>query len=180
MIFRTFLVWLRRNGGPKLGIHEVGRLRLRVMPTDLDVLGHVNNGVYLSLMDLGRMDAMQRSGAWAAISGAGFYPVAASETITFRRSLRLWQRFVLETRIVGYDGKAVYIEQRFVVRGELYAKGYVRARFLKRTGGTVSVAELAEVTGADPDEATLPEWLHRWADDVALPPSRATAPSEWA
>ncbi|QHO70901.1 4-hydroxybenzoyl-CoA thioesterase [Marisediminicola antarctica] len=179
MIFRTLLVWLRRHRGPKLGIHEVGRLRLRVVPTDLDVLGHMNNGVYLSIMDLGRMDAMQRSGAWTAISAAGFYPVAASETISFRRSLQPWQRFVLETRIVGYDQRAVYIEQRFVVGGELYATGFVRAKFLKRTGGTVTVTELASVTGADPSEVNLPEWLARWAADVAMPPSRVSAASEW-
>lgn len=180
MIFRTFLVWLRRGRGPKLGIHDVGRLDLRVMPTDLDVLGHMNNGVYLSIMDLGRMDAMQRSGAWGAIANAGFYPVAASETISFRKSLQPWQRFTLETRIVGYDAKAVFVEQRFVVGGEIYAQGFVRARFLKRSGGTVSLDELAAVTGADITEVSLPEWLGRWADDVALPASRAAAPSDWA
>jgi len=70
LIFRTFLVWLRRNG-PRLDPHEVGRLTFRVLPTDLDVLGHMNNGVYLSIMDLGRMDLLQRSGVWSRLLGAG-------------------------------------------------------------------------------------------------------------
>lgn len=179
MFFRTFLLWLRRRRGPKLAIHDVGRLELRVLPTDLDVLGHVNNGVYLSLMDLGRQDLMQRSGAWTALSSRGYYPVAASETISFRRSLQPWQRFTLETRIVGYDAKSVFVEQRFVRRGELCAKGFVKARFLKRSGGPVTLHELADATGADPSEVELPEWLSRWSADVALPPSKATVPSEW-
>ncbi len=160
-------------------MHDIGTLRLTVLPTDLDVLGHMNNGVYLSIMDLGRQDLMQRSGALDKLFAAGFYPVAASETISFRKSLQPFQRFALETKIVGYDAKAVYVEQRFVAGGELYAKAFVRARFLRKGGGTVALDELAAVTGADPSEVVLPEWLEGWARDVAVPPSRATAPSEW-
>ena len=179
MIFRTMLVWLRRDG-PRLRKHDVGRLRLRVLPTDLDVLGHMNNGVYLSIMDLGRMDLMQRSGSWKALSDAGMYPVAANETISFGKSLQPWQRFVLETRIVGYDERAVFIEQRFVVAGQIFAQGFIRARFLRRSGGTVTIEELAAVTGTDPSEVRLPPFLERWAADVAVPASRAAAPSHWA
>ena len=60
-----------------------------------------------------------------------------------------WQRYTLETKIIGYDAKAVYVEQRFVVGRELYAVGFVRGRFLSRRGGTVSVAELARAIGVD-------------------------------
>lgn len=180
MFFRILLLWLRRNRGPKLGVHDIGRLELRVLPTDLDLLGHLNNGVYLSLMDLGRQDLMQRSGVLSAIVAAGFYPVVASETISFRKSLQPWQRFQLETRIAGYDEKAVFIEQRFVVGGEIFAKGFVRARFLRKSGGTVTVAEIASVAGVDVAEVPLPDWLGRWAEDVAVPSTRASAPSEWS
>jgi len=178
LIFRTFLVWLRRNG-PRLDPHEVGRMTFRVLPTDLDVLGHMNNGVYLSIMDLGRMDLLQRSGVWSRLLGAGFFPVMADETISFRRSLMPWQRFTLETRIVGYDAKAVYVEQRTVVNGEIYARATTRGRFVKKTGGTVTIAEVAEVAGIDITGHPLPEWVARWATDVALPAARAAAPSVW-
>ena len=179
MFFRTLLLWLHRRAGPSVDMHEVGRIRLRALPSDLDVLGHVNNGVYFSLMDLGRQDLMQRSGAWAKLQALGMYPVAANVTMSYRKSLQAWQRFVLETKIVGYDDKCVFVEQRFVVGGEIYARGYIRARFMKRGSGPVAVAELAELMGVDPSEAQLPLWLARWAADVALPPSRAEAPSVW-
>ena len=178
LVFRTFLVWLRRNG-PRLDPHDVGRINFRVLPTDLDVLGHMNNGVYLSIMDLGRMDLLQRSGVWSRLLGAGFFPVMADETISFRRSLMPWQRFTVETRIVGYDAKAVYVEQRMVVRGEIYARATTRGRFVKKTGGTVTTAEVAMVAGIDISGRPLPEWVARWAEDVALPSSRAAASSEW-
>lgn len=180
MIFRTILQLFRSRWAPRLGVHDVGRATFHVLPTDLDVLGHMNNGVYFSIMDLGRMDLMIRSGAWARIRQLGFYPVASNETMTFRKSLQPWQRFDVESRIAGYDEKAVFIEQRFVVRGEIFAQGFVRARFLKKTGGTVSLAELSEALGVDTTEVVLPPWLSRWADDVVLPPTRGAAPSEWA
>lgn len=179
MFFRTLMVWLRSKRGPRFGVHDIGRMNLRVLPTDLDVNNHVNNGVYLSLMDLGRFDLLHRSGVWATMMKKGFYPVVASETITFRKSLAPWQRYVLESKIVGYDAKAVYLEQRFVVDGEIYAQGFIRGRFLKRTGGTVSLEELSEALGVDVSMLTLPEWLHRWAQDVALPATKAPAPSSW-
>lgn len=179
MFLRTLLLWLRRRAGPSVDMHNVGRIRLRALPSDLDVLGHVNNGVYFSLMDLGRQDLMQRSGAWAKLQRAGMYPVAANVTMSYRKSLQAWQRFVLETKIVGYDDRCVFIEQRFVVSGEIYAQGFIRARFLQKSTGPVPVAQLAALMGVDPSEVNLPEWLSRWAADVALPPSRAQAPSVW-
>jgi acyl-CoA thioesterase FadM len=179
MFFRTLLVWLRSNWGPRNRVHDVGRLTLRVLPTDLDVNNHVNNGVYFSLMDLGRFDLLHRSGLWAKMMKMRFYPVVASETITFRKSLAPWQRYTLESKIVGYDDKAVYLEQRFVVDGELYAQGFIRGRFLKKSGGTVSMAELAELVGVDLSEVKLPAWLSEWADDVAMPSTRTAAPSIW-
>jgi acyl-CoA thioesterase FadM len=179
MLLRTILTLLRARRRPSLDIHDVGRMALRVLPNDLDVQRHVNNGVYLSLMDLGRLDLLVRTGAWKRMRAFGCYPVIASETITFRKSLQLWQRYTVETRIAGYDEKAVYIEQRFVVGGEIYAQAHLRGRFLKSTGGVVSVTELAELLEISTDALVLPEWIDRWAQDVALPSTRAEAPSVW-
>jgi len=179
MIYRTIFYFLRSKRRPKLHPHDVARLPLRVLPTDVDTLRHVNNGIYLSLMDLGRVDLLVRAGISATFTRLGYYPVVSNETISFRRSLQPWQRFILETRLVGYDAKAVFVEQRFVVDGEIYATGFVRARFLKKSGGTVSIAELADAIGIDPASLPVPEWLVRWSADVALPASRASAPSVW-
>ena len=179
LIFRTALQWFRSRRASKLHIHEVGRTDFHVLPTDLDVLGHMNNGVYFSIMDLGRMDLMIRAGAWAKLTANGFYPVATNETISFRKSLQPWQRFTLESRIVGYDDKAVFVEQRFVVTGEIFARAFMRGRFLKKSGGTVSIAELTAALEVDASEVTLPAWLARWSDDVALPTTREPAQSEW-
>lgn len=173
------LVWLRRAGKP-IDLHDVARISFRVLPTDLDIFGHLNNGVYLSIMDLGRFDLLRRSGAWPKLVKAGVYPVVANETISFRKSLLPWQRFTVESRIVGYDEKAVFMEQRFVVGGEIYAKALIRGRFLRKAGGVVGLGEIIELTGADASALVVPEWAERWAEDVSLPSASRQAPSMWS
>jgi acyl-CoA thioesterase FadM len=180
--FRRYLRLLRirltaRPG--TLGLHDVGITRERVWLTDIDELRHMNNSVYLGLMDYSRYDLMLRSGAWPKVRAAGVYPVVALQTITYRRSLELGQRFTLETRIAGYDERAVYIEQRFVRHGEVTARAYVAGRFLRDSGGVVSMAELGEITGVDVTERPAPAWMTAWAADTRLPGTRTPAPNDW-
>jgi acyl-CoA thioesterase FadM len=179
MLLRTLLLMITSRRKPRKDFREVGRITMRVMPNDLDLLRHVNNGIYLSLMDLGRMDLMIRSGKWQELGRRGWYPVAASVTVTYRRSLRLWEKYTLETKMIGFDDKAMYVEQRFVRDNEVYVNAVMRARFLKKSGGTVTIAELAEVAGIDPATMPIPEWMASWARDAALPPARASFPSDW-
>jgi acyl-CoA thioesterase FadM len=180
MFLRTALHLFLARRAPKLRIDDVARMTLRVLPADVDFLGHMNNGVYLSIMDLGRLDLLVWSGVWSTFQRLGYYPVVANETISFRRSLQPRQRYVLETRIAGYDDRSVYLEQRFVVDGEIYARAFVRGRFLKKSGGIVTMSELSDAVGIDTTQLPPAEWLARWAADVALPGTKAAAPSVWA
>jgi acyl-CoA thioesterase FadM len=140
-----------------------------VIPTDLDILRHMNNGVYFSILDLARIDLMQRSGVAKQIAERGWYPVVVSETIQFRKSLQLFDRFVVETVILGWDDKAFLLEQTFIRKNEAVASAIIRARFLKRSGGSVLPTELLALTGVATDSPELPEWVARWnADQIAL------------
>jgi acyl-CoA thioesterase FadM len=183
VLWRTLLVLflarrrLRREG--PLDPNTVTRLRLRVLPTDIDVLRHLNNGRYLSLFDLGRWDLLTRSGLVAAMTKKGWYAVVAAETITFRRSLELWQRFDLETRLIGHDDRAVYLEHRALVGEEIYARAIIRARILRRTGGTVPHDELFAAVGRPEGLPDIEPWVHEWAAGSALPSTRRPAPSVW-
>ncbi|MFF9564148.1 acyl-CoA thioesterase [Leifsonia sp. NPDC014704] len=180
MIFRTMLHAIISRFGARLGHWDVARTKFRVLPTDLDILKHMNNGVYLSIADIGRFDLLMRNGVWAIFKKRGWYPVVASETISFRKSLELWQPFVVESRILGFDEKAVYVEQRFTVGGEIYTQAFIRGRFLKRGGGIVTIDELLEAVGPSPTDVTVPEWLRAWGADAALPSTRVEAPSIWS
>lgn len=167
------LLWLALVGRFRSAVPALGPCRtpFRVLPTDLDVLRHVNNGTYLSLMDLGRVDLMRRSGLFARIVANGWYPVVTAETIQFRRSLVLWERFTIVTRVVGWDERAILLEQLFERGGETIARAYVRARFLRREGGSVPTADLMALAGVSLDDMPeMPPALVRWnADNASWP-----------
>ena len=167
------LLWLRLSAhrrGP-VSLWDTVSTPFRVAPTDLDPLFHMNNGKYLSLLDLGRVDLMLRSGFWGRLDERGWYPVVAGQTITYRRSLKLWQRFDLHTRVVGLDDRWIYLEQTFAVGQEIYAAAMVRARFLRKTGGSVGHDELEEMTGPFGDHLAVPDWALAWADATKIAPT---------
>lgn len=184
MFWRTILHLIISRFGPSLDHFEVARTKFVTLPTDQGIPRHMNNGMYLSIMDIARLDLLQRNGVWKTIFARGWSPVVVSETMSFRKSLSLGQRFTVESRILGFDEKAVYIEQRFVRpdaagRPEMYAQGFVRGRFVKRTGGVVAIDTVLEAIGVAPDSTTVPQWLLEWSDDVTMPATRAPAPSLW-
>ena len=178
-LLRTIWAVWRSKRRPSIAITDVATMSLSVRLTDLDVQRHMNNGVYLSIADLGRFDLLIRSGFWKQMRARGWYPVVQSATITYRRSLEPGQRYTLETALAGVDEKCVYIEQRFVVGGQLAARLFIKGRFLQRGGGIVPMDQLIEVSGMTPESLAMPEWIGRWGDDVALPSTRADAPSIW-
>lgn len=183
VIWRTLLtIWraklhVRRRG--LVAPSTIGRLRVRTLPTDIDLLGHMNNGRYGSLFDLGRFDLLIRTGVWDLLAERKWYAVVASETITFRKSLGLWQAFTVESRLMGHDATSSYLVHRAVVDGEIYAEMIVRARFLRRGGGVVPLEELLEALGRPDDLPALAPWMHDWAAASALPSTRKPAPSVW-
>jgi YbgC/YbaW family acyl-CoA thioester hydrolase len=158
------LLWLVIASRARSAVPPLGPCRtpFRVWPTDLDVLRHVNNGIYLSIMDLARVDLMMRSGFAAKVKQQGWFPVVVAETIQFRRSLRLLQRFDIETRVVGWDEKAIVIEQQFFYRGEVVAHALVRARFLSKRGGAVTPRELVALLRLPPDSPAMNDYTARW------------------
>lgn len=163
LYLRLLLLRLRTRRAPRVEIWDTVRTPFRVTPGDLDLQRHVNNGRYLTLMDLGRMDLMLRSGFWGRLVRRGWYPVVAGQTITYRRSLTLGQRFDVVTRILGFDERWGYLEQTFVVGDTVYAHAVVRTRFLRRGGGSVDHDELAELAGGFPEHLHVPDWVHDWA-----------------
>ncbi|GAB3536167.1 thioesterase family protein [Arthrobacter tecti] len=179
LLFRTLWLLLASRRRSKLSIWDSSSLQLRVQLTDIDIAMHVNNGMYLSLMDLGRFDLMIRSGFWKLMRQKGWSPVVNAETITFRKSLQLGQRYTIETRILGFDERAIFFEQRMVHRDEIYARAYIATRLLS-SRGPVSNEEIFEAFAElPPADLVLPEWIHEWRLNTALPSTRRPAPHHW-
>jgi acyl-CoA thioesterase FadM len=114
------LIWLLLTAsrrGPLAMPAGASRLAFRVWPHDLDLSLHMNNGRYLTIMDLGRLDILARSGLLREVFRHKWTPIASAITIRFRRELRPFQKFRLETRLVCWDAALVIMEQTFLIDG---------------------------------------------------------------
>lgn len=113
------LIWMvltaRLRG--KVQLFDTSVLRMRVMPNDLDLNGHVNNGRYFTLADLGRLDFVIRTGAARVAIANRAFPLIGDAVAKFRKDLKLFQRYDLQSRLLGWDDKWFFMEQRFV-RGD--------------------------------------------------------------
>ncbi len=89
-------------------------LRFRVWPHDLDISLHMNNGRYLTLMDLGRLDLMLGMGVASHSFKAGWTPILLASKVRFRRELRPFKAFRLESRILWWSTHQVIVEQRLL------------------------------------------------------------------
>ena len=137
----------------RTSIMEIHALWFTVLPNDLDTNLHMNNGRYLTIMDLGRTDALVRSGLVKSVIREKWMPVIAGISMIYRRSLAPFERYRLETHLIGWDDKWVYMEQTFIRKnGDVAARGFVKATFLK--GGqrvaSADIAAAANYTGVSP------------------------------
>ncbi len=136
LIWYALTTWRRPALNPA---QAVSVLEFSVSLLDLDLSLHMNNGRYLQLMDLGRLDFLVRSGLWRAVRRHGWTPIASAVAIRYRRELRPLVRFRLETRLVSWAEASVVMEQVFVLMSGPQ-RGQVAARALFK-GGIYSRAE---------------------------------------
>jgi acyl-CoA thioesterase FadM len=152
------LPFVRRHG-----LLEPGRVRFRVWPTDCDINLHMNNGRYLTFMDLGRVHLIAQIGLGRVLLRRRWSPVLSAAEMNFIRPLRPFQVFELVTRLLTWDDKYFYIEQRFVSEGRLLAIGMVKGLFLHGRERVESRAVLASLGLADAPPA-LPDVVRHWND----------------
>jgi acyl-CoA thioesterase FadM len=169
LILRLFYVVFSAFRGARLQPLDESVVSFRVFPNDLDTNLHMNNGRYLTLMDLGRLDLLFRLGVVREVRRRRWNPVVASLAIRYRRSLEPWQKYELRTRLVGWDDRWFFMEQRFTRGGELMAHAIVKALFVG-PGGRVAPQELVDATGYQVEPPEIPEAVRRWeeAEDALL------------
>ena len=174
LFFRMLKVLLAAVLGSRLAPLGESVVPFRVWPNDLDTNLHMNNGRYLTIMDLGRLDLMIRTGLGAVILKRRWQPMVGAAVIRFRRGLGPFERYDLKTRIVGWDEKWFWIEHRYERAGEVVALGAVKGLFRNPTGN-VPTAEVLAVLGVT-EAPPIPEWILAWRHAEAGN-ARATAES---
>jgi acyl-CoA thioesterase FadM len=91
------------------------RLAQRVHLSELDLNRHMNQAVYAAVYERARLDWVIRSRAWKVFRDAGVNPVVGEQHIVYRRELGPAQRYEVDTRVIGTEGRLVRFEQYLLV-----------------------------------------------------------------
>ena len=165
LLWRMIWTLLFSRFDKKVELFDRCKTDFYVLPTDIDVLFHMNNGRYLSIMDIARTNQMIRSGFFQKFKKARVYPVIASESIRFRKSLNLFQRFTIVTKILGWDDKFIYVSQTFKTKQDLCALAIVKVCFIdQNTSKRLSSAEFKTKIGLNIESPSLPAWIQYWIE----------------
>ena len=164
-VTRIGLTAARASLSPRINVLEEFRIPMRVWPTDLDVYGHVNNGVYLTLMDHGRLAHWIRTGLFSQSIPRRWIPVLGASTVRYQRELKLFQRFELVTALRHWDDKWFFFEQRFERGGHVHAVGHVMG-VVKHGRTTVPPAEMLATVGHDAPPPPPPAGLKAWQESL--------------
>ena len=150
LIFRMVYVFILSLFRERLSADKlVSQLSLRVMPNDLDINFHMNNGRYLTICDLNRVDLFLRSGLMKTMFKRGWIPLIAEHTMTYKKSLNMFEKFDVSLKVTGWDEKYFYMEHIFSNSERVVAEGTSKGCVYARGIGVVSPAEAFAAVEAD-------------------------------
>lgn len=152
---------LRRKRPPTHSLFDTVSMEFRVGLFDIDLNMHLNNAKYLKFMDRARLEHAVSTGLLDKMLQARCNAVVANTEIAYVRELRPYQHFSLETRVLGWDDKYLYFDQRFMSQSKLHTHALLRV--VHQYGGKpISPQAVQEMTGMNLQSPALPEYVEQW------------------
>ncbi|MGR3321899.1 MAG: acyl-CoA thioesterase [Pseudooceanicola sp.] len=139
----------------------------RVLPWDLDTMRELNNGLTLTIYDMGRIPFAVRTGFWDALRADGMSFTIAGSALRYRKRITLWQKLEQRTRIAGWDERFLYFDQSLWTDPETCAGQGVFRSAVVRKGKMVGIEDavipLLDRPGIAAEKPVLPDWMAQWA-----------------
>lgn len=147
---------------------EESTIKMRVWPWDIDVFFELNNGKYLTLMDMGRFTIGIRIGLFKCLKANDWGLMVGAVSSRYRRRLKTFEAFTLHSKLLYFDDRWFYFHQWFVGKdGQMKASFLVRTAVVSKKG---LVATSAVVNAMQFDQALLDkhnhpsEWVKMWEE----------------
>jgi acyl-CoA thioesterase FadM len=168
LYLRLLWTWLRALGKPRIAVTDTIELTFRVLPNDLDINLHMNNGRYLMIADLALIEFFVRTGFVSALIKRGWKPMLGGAIITFRKQLSPFAKYTVRFRWITCDEYWNYMESTFIREdGVIAAKGIVKGGAVGKNGRvpmTEGIAALRELTGVEVEIPAMPGYVQQWID----------------
>ena len=121
---------------------------------------------YALYMGLARWNFLFNSEFKTAALKNGWVPVTTAETMTYRRSVKVFNRVKLITKLLHWNDRRFYLEHTFYVNGEVYAHTYVEG-LVRGPGGHLKPREVFQALGVTRESPPLPPRLQGWIDLIS-------------
>lgn len=162
LYLRLIMALLRSYNSERLHYRAVTESHFRVLPHDLDAFRHMNNGRYLQIMDVARAEWMLRTGVASAIRRQRWSPILGGGVVRYRHSLRLFQKYLVRTRLLGWDKRWFYLEHSFVDQaGRCVAVGVKRAG-LRTPHGWAHTGDVVNAVYPGAESPPIPAHVLEW------------------
>jgi acyl-CoA thioesterase FadM len=165
LYFRFFWLIFLAKRRTSLSPIDASLIELRVLPNDLDLNRHVNNGRYGTFMDLGRMDLIVRTGLLKLMRKQNWFPVVADMHLRFLRPLKIWQRFQLETQLLGWDERWFYFQQRFIREEKICTVGLIKVQ-IRHGRKRVETERVLKKIGYKNSSPKIPQSVQQWISAI--------------
>jgi len=124
LIFRMLWLLIASFFKPRLPIEKPkNSLCLRVLPNDIDINLHMNNGRYLTICDLTRVDMFIRAGLVKTMIKEKWIPVISEHTMKYKKALKVFQKYTIKMEITGWDKKSFKMLHTFIVAESIIVEG---------------------------------------------------------
>ena len=165
-ILKGLLISKRKRALTRDELLSVIRVQGIVLLSDMDMMGHMNNSKYLREMDFGRFKLLADFLREPVRKLKGRMAVSAC-SIRYRRSLLLWQRFTVESKVLCWKDDAFYLEQRFVGNNDKFVCAIALVKFVIRGQGLNMDIVMETAVGRSIASPPPPPEVKAWIESIA-------------
>ncbi|XP_005178985.2 protein THEM6 [Musca domestica] len=133
---------------------------------DVDIfIKHMNNARYLRELDFARFHFYALTGIYEKIRERRGGAVQGASSVRYRRTIPIFHPYKIQTKLIWWDDKAIYLEQQFVTLTD----GFVRAVAMSKQ--CITNCNVMEIMKTYPEAGKRPEMpgeLKLWLDAIEV------------
>lgn len=142
-----------------LDLRDTSVLKYRVLPNDIDLNFHMNNGRYLTIMDIARTEFLIRTNLHKLMLKEKYAGVTAGVNIAFLKELKPLSKYELQTKVIAWDDLWFYIQHQFIQDGIIKANAIAKVCFTNKGKRVPPDIVVSKVPHKDIPKPQMPEFL---------------------
>ena len=162
--YRIIRILIARRFQSEVNVENELTRTFRVRLFDCDGFRVMTAFKYAAYMDFIRWEMIARSKLYGEILPKGLAPTLGSKKIIYRKPLKLWTKFTIRLKTMGWDEKWVYHVHKFEQHGEVKAIGITRALIWKKDKPQI-LREILQTVGVKNLDNHPPQWVTNLFDN---------------